>query len=269
MKLSCRLEVLPGTSVLEKFENARRFGFEGIGLPGRFLNEYLPELERELASLPVPATSLSLGFESSILHPEATERERCRVSLRRMMDLCQQLGVERFNVPPSLLQDNPVRMTDRGEFDSVEARLDNLLLDQLHEIGDEASERGVLFLIEPVNRFESDYLNTIKHGARLVRALGHSAVAMTVDSFHMQMEELIPSESILDAAETIRHVHVAENTRVEPGLGSLDFDPIFRALREVGYDDGIEIECRSLSGEAESVLPGSVAYLRDLWQWAR
>lgn len=265
MKLSCRLEVLPGENVIEQVTNAQLYGFDGIGLPGRFLNSFLPELETVLADLPIPPMSLSLGFASSILHPLAAERRRCFESLKGLLDICQRLQVGLLNVPPVLLQDNPVRITDKGEFDSLDSRLDSLLIDQLGALGDEAKQRGVIFLLEPVNRFESDYLHSIEHGAKLCTAVGHDAVGLTIDAFHMQLEELDFEQAIRRSGSPIRHVHVAENTRVEPGVGSLDLASVFRGLHSIGYDQWIEVECRSLSGPAEKVLPKSVNFLRSIW----
>ncbi len=265
MKLSCRLEVLPGSNVLEQFTNAASFGFDGVGLPGRMLNGFHAELAVALSDLPIPPMSLSLGFESSVLHPDSSERRRCHDSLRRLMDVCVELGVLRLNVPPVLIQDNPVRITEAGTFTSTEERLDAMFIEALGEIAEEAKQRGMIFLIEPVNRFESDYLNSIEHGARLCRELAHESVGMTVDAFHMQLEELCPETAIKRSGETVRHVHIAENTRVEPGPGSLDLLGVFRGLRSIGYDDWIEVECRSLSGPADQVLPASVDYVRSLW----
>lgn len=257
--------MLPGESVAQQVANAQRYGFDGIGLPGRHLEHYLAELEAVLPDLPVPPMSLSLGFTGSLLHPEEGERRRCRDSLRSLMDVCARLKVSLLNVPPVLIQDNPVRITEAGDYRSVAARQDALLLDQLGELGDEAQARGVSLLLEPVNRFESDYLNFIEHGARLCELVGHEAVGMTIDAYHMQLEELSFERPIQNAGRYVRHVHVAENTRAEPGTGSLHLASMFRGLQRIGYDDWIEVECRSLSGPGDEVLPRSVRYLRETW----
>ena len=266
MKLSCRLELLPGKTVLEQAEAGHQYGFDGVGLPGRFLDRYLGDLEASLSDLPIPPMSLSLGFASSLLHPRTRERTRCRDSLLGLMDICARLGVGLINVPPVLIQDNPVRIGDPGEFPSLAARLDALLIDQLNEIGDEAAARGLCFLLEPVNRFESEYLHSIEQGARLCERINHPAVGMTIDAFHMQMEERWPGESIRNAGGHVRHVHIAENTREEPGVGALDLKSVFRGLQAIDYDAWIEVEARTLSGPPETVLPRSVAYVRGCWK---
>jgi len=267
-RLSCRLEVLPGDRVLDKLTNAAAFGFDAVSLPGRFLNDYLDELRRCLSDSPLPLASMSLGFSGSLLSPDEEVRKRCRDSFLRLFDICAELAVGCVNVPPVLIEDNPSRITEPGAYGSVTEAQDALLIEQLPALADEARARGLIFLLEPVNRYESEYLTTVPHAARLCETLNHDHIGVTCDFFHMQIEELSIPESLAKADRWIKHVHVAENTRVEAGPGSLDFTPGFHTLKEIGYNRIIELEPRSLSGPAEEVLPKSGEYLRSLWKQA-
>ena len=267
-KLSCRLEVLPGDRIIEKLTNAAAFGFDAVSLPGRFLDDYLDELRRCLVDSPLPFASMSLGFSGSLLSPDQAVRRQCRDSFLRLFDICAELGVGCVNVPPVLIEDNPARITEAGAYGSATEAQDALLVEQLPALADRAQQRGLMFLLEPVNRYESEYLNTVPHAARLCETLSHESIGLTCDFFHMQIEELSIAESLAAAAKWIRHVHVAENTRVEPGPGSLDFTPAFHTLKTIGYKGFIELECRRLSGPAGQVLPKSVEYLRQLWNQA-
>ncbi len=259
--ITCRLEVLPGTTVAEKVWNAKRYGFAGIALPGRFMPTWLAEARAFRAESPLPFVSLSLGFAGSLLSPHPAVRQQCRDSILRLLDICAEFNARLFNIPPVLIQDNPERLKDRAQQDA-------LLLKQLPALGDAAQARGVTFLLEPVNRYESDYLHSIEHTAQLCAHLNHPAIALTADFFHMQLEELHMDAALLNTGGWTQHIHVAENTRVEPSPGSLDFIPGFRALKQIEYRGLIEIECRGLSGPGEIVLPRSVAYLQRLWQKA-
>lgn len=260
-ELSIRLEVLPGDGVAAQIASAERFGFDAIALPGRFKDQWLPGLRDCRADSPLPMAGISLGFRHSLISPDPARRAECRDSLMELLDLCAEFDARLLNVPPCLIQDNAERLADR-------AGCDALLLEQLPAIGDAARDRGVTFLLEPVNKYESDYLNSIEPAAELTRALGHPNVACTADFFHMQMEELHVDAALRRAGPAVRHVHVAENTRVEPGPGSLDFRPGFKSLKDLGYRGLVEVECRWLSGEAETVLPRSVEYLRREWDAA-
>lgn len=260
-----RLEVLPGDTVAEQIQNAADYGFEAIALPGRFKDAWLPGLRDCLPDSPLPIASISLGFVHSLLSPSPQQRGECRDSLLRLMDLCAEFDAGLLNFPPCLIQDNPDRIGDAGDHASVRERLDGLLLEQLAGIANEAMARAVTLLLEPVNKYESEYLNSVVHAGALARTMNHPAVAVTADFFHMQMEELHPERALAEAMPFVRHVHVAENTRVEPGPGSLDFVPGFRALKTAGYSGIVEVECRFLSGSAREVLPESADYLRQLW----
>ena len=253
--------MLPGKRVIDKLNIAKKYGFDGVSLPGRFLGSYIEELLECLADVPLPLVLLSLGFEGSLVSPSKEIRVKCRDSLIELFDLCAKLGVKSLNMPPVLIQDNPERLAE------VEAQ-DALLLEQLPDLCDEAEKRGVALLLEPVNSYETEYLSNLPHAAMLCEKVNHSHLGITCDFYHMQIEELNIPESILAAGKWIKQVHVAENTRVEPGPGSLDFKPGFKALKDIGYDGIIEIECRKLSGKPEDVLPRSIEYLISIWESA-
>lgn len=259
-RITIRLEVLPGDSVSKRIELAAECGFDGIAFPGRFRDRFGEETLTSLTDLPIPVRTVSLGFEGSLCSPLESQRQLCRDSLLRLFDFTLELGAQSVNMPPVLIQDNPERFPP----DDV-AEQDRLLIEQLPVLGDEANKLGIDLLIEPVNRLETDYLTTVGHAARICEETGHPSIGLTPDFYHMQTEETDVPAAFLDAAKWIRHVHTAENTRVEPGPGQMDFRPGFRVLKDSGYSGLIEVECRRLSGPAEKVLPKSVDYLRREW----
>lgn len=266
--LSCRLEVLPGDRVIDRLHAATRLGFDAVALPGRVLPSYVDDLRACRGDRPIALSSISLGFRGSLVSPRPELRQECRESLVRLFDLCAELGIPCVNMPPVLVQDNPVRMTDHAGHASLEAAQDALLLDQLPTLVERAARVGVALSLEPVNRYESEYLTSVAHAGRLCAALQLSHLGCTVDFFHMQFEELDVAAAIESALPWIRLVHVAENTRVEPGPGSLVFEPGFRVLKRGGYIGPIEVECRALSGPAEIVLQRCADYLRGCWERA-
>jgi len=262
--LAVRLEVLPGQGIVQKFDRAARYGFDAVELPGRWLPEYLDELLACKDRLALGVSSISLGFGGSLVSAEADARQQCRQDTKKLLDLCRELGGAGLVMPPVLHQDAHRRLANAGGHADVKATEDALLLEQLPELAEHAAGRDVLLLLEPVNRFETDYLNRLDQAASLCRRLDHPGLGITADFFHMQIEELNPPEALRQAGRWVRHVHVTENTRVEPGPGWLDFRPGFRALHEIGYQGHVVIECRTLSGPPDEVLPGSADYLRRI-----
>jgi len=263
-KLGIRYEVLPGDGVLERFENAQRFGFDAIELPGRYFPEYLDELKSLKDQLPLPVSSISLGFQGSLISSDPDVRRRCFDDTLKLFELCEQLGAVGIVMPPILHMDDHPRIDSAP---SVEARAtmeDELLLEQLAPLAAAAGNRGVTLLLEAVNPKETDYMTSVEHAVSICEQINNSGLAVIVDFFHMQWENQ-PAETLVRRAGTfLKHVHVAEDSRVEPGPGSLDFRPGFGAMKEIGYQGHVVIECRSLSGDGEKVLPESAEYLRNL-----
>lgn len=260
---ACRLEMLPGESVRDQLLAAARIGFTGVTLPGRLRSAWNEAIRNMRSDIPVAFAGISLGFQGTLVDPEKSARTACRRSLLELFDLAAELNAGWINMPPCLKCDHPG--LSLATVDGTSDSLDSRLVEQLEMLVDAVRERGLLLLIEPVNRFESDYLNSVVHAARLCARVNHPAVGCTADFFHMQIEELKIEQSVRLAAPWIRHVHVAENTRVEPGPGSLQLKPGFAALKSAGYAGWLEIECRRLTGPADEVLPKSADYIRQQW----
>jgi sugar phosphate isomerase/epimerase len=262
--LAIRLEVLPGDSIEEKFGNAAEFGFDAVELPGRTLDSYLNELRVSLKNLPIPVSSISLGFRGSLIADGAKLRAQCREDVKKLFDLCATLGAVGLVMPPVLHQDRYPRLRKKKPSVSVKKAEDKLLVSQLPELLESARQNNVLLLLEPVNRYETDYLNTLAQATAFCEKMKHPALGITADYYHMQLEELHPLEALKAAGAWVRHVHIAEYTRVEPGHGHMNFRALFKALREINYHGYIVVECRTLTGEAQRVLPDSARFLRGL-----
>ncbi|MBU0639277.1 MAG: sugar phosphate isomerase/epimerase [Planctomycetes bacterium] len=106
-----------------------------------------------------------------------------------------------------------------------------------------AAANDVIVAVEPLNRGETNFINTLPEGARLVSAVQHPNIRLVVDIFHMlRMEE--PPQHIRDVAPYVSHVHIAEkDKRTPPGTAGDDFTGYFQALKDIGYSGPISIEC--------------------------
>jgi sugar phosphate isomerase/epimerase len=107
-----------------------------------------------------------------------------------------------------------------------------------------AADNGVTVVVESLNRSECNVLNTVGECARLVRAVGHPAVRLLVDAYHM----LLDGDDVRDIAangELLAHVHIATVPgRLPPGLEPCDLAPFFAALAAAGYNGRVSIEGR-------------------------
>lgn len=106
-----------------------------------------------------------------------------------------------------------------------------------------AAEKDVYLLLEATNRFENNVLNTGKDVYKMIHdnQLIHTQALM--DSFHINIEERDISTCLKDTGEYLGHIHFGDNTRMYPGTGEFDFPKFAQAIKEVGYDGVLSLEC--------------------------
>ena len=112
----------------------------------------------------------------------------------------------------------------------------------LREAAKYAADLGVKLAIEPINRFETDLVNTVDQGLELVREVGADNVGLLLDTFHMNIEEKDIPAAILRAAGHIVEVHASANDRGTPGEDHLPWAKIAAALAQAGYEGPLIIE---------------------------
>jgi sugar phosphate isomerase/epimerase len=144
-------------------------------------------------------------------------------------------------------------------FDRADARRQFVGL--LRRLGPAAKANGLVLVIEPLNRGECNFINTVAEGAAIVREVGHPGVRLLADIYHMLREDEGP-DSLAAAGPLLRHVHIAEkDRRTPPGIVGDDFTPYLRALRRARFAGAISIESRWDDLAAE--LPAALKSLRD------
>jgi D-psicose/D-tagatose/L-ribulose 3-epimerase len=126
-----------------------------------------------------------------------------------------------------------------------------LLVDQLSELAAYADDRGVVLCVEPLNRFETSFLNTAEQAVEVVDRVDSDACRILLDTFHMSIEEKSFRRAIEAAGPRVAHVHANGNDRGAPGNGHLPWDGIAASLEDVGYDGPLVIE--TFTPEVESI----------------
>ena len=126
--------------------------------------------------------------------------------------------------------------------DQTKAAHFKLVVKNLKQLAKHAEKKGVLLCVEPLNRFETDFLNTCDQGLRLVKAVNSPAVKLHLDTFHMNIEEKNQGAAILKAGKHLGHFHACGTDRGTPGGDSLDWKPIVAALKKIGYKNDVVIE---------------------------
>jgi len=111
-----------------------------------------------------------------------------------------------------------------------------LLAEALNRLGLQAAELGVKLIYEPLNRYETNLVNTLADGVELIKSLARENVCLLADLFHMNIEEQSIPDAIRVAGKYIGHVHFADSNRRPVGMGHTDMTEIAKALSEIGFD---------------------------------
>ena len=131
-------------------------------------------------------------------------------------------------------------------------------VESVKECYDYAEKSGILIGIEPINRFETYFVNRGDQALALAKAVGPNC-GVCLDVFHMNLEEANTYEAIKRAKDRLVGVHVADNNRMAPGMGTLDWPKIVSLLKEVGYDGALSVEfCPPLDRTPANPYPGSI-----------
>lgn len=137
----------------------------------------------------------------------------------------------------------------------------DLAVKGLTELAKRAKNLGVKIAVEPLNRFETDLINTAEQCERLLNDVGSDSVGFHLDSFHMNIEEKDSGSAIRRAGKRLFHFHTCENDRGAPGSGrNIDWDGVAGALKEIGYIGAAVIE--SFTPETKSIA-GAAAVWRQ------
>ena len=133
-----------------------------------------------------------------------------------------------------------------GKADAVEPRQQKkewaLVVKNLKKLARYAEKKRVQICIEPLNRFETDFLNTCDQGLRLVKAVGSKAVKLHLDTFHMNIEEKNQAASIRKAGRALAHFHACGSDRGTPGGDHIAWREITKALKDIRYKGDVVIE---------------------------
>ncbi|HWK99064.1 MAG TPA: sugar phosphate isomerase/epimerase family protein [Parapedobacter sp.] len=122
----------------------------------------------------------------------------------------------------------------RRQWDTVVSHLQRLAV--------RAEELGVKLAVEPLNRYETDFINTCDQAVALVDAVGHQAIGILLDTYHMNIEEKDAAAAIRKAGHRLLHVHACGCDRGAPGGDHIDWNSIREALQEINYRGSLVIE---------------------------
>jgi 5-keto-L-gluconate epimerase len=137
------------------------------------------------------------------------------------------------------------------------------LVQALQECAATAAPHGVRYALEPLNRYETDLIQTVAGGLDLIERVGAANFGLLLDTFHMNIEEPSIEDGIRACADRIFHFHVADSNRWHPGAGHLDFKRILDTLFETGYRGYVSGEFMP-QPDADTAAQRAISHLRSL-----
>jgi len=221
-------------------------------------------------------TGYGMPAEYNIISPEPQVRRNGIEFSRRLIDLSNEAGARVFG---GMIYCGWGYLT--GKMRTEEEW--KWAVEGYREIAGYALEHNpeLILAIEPVNRFESHFINTAADAVRFVREVGLPNVRVHLDTFHMIREENSIWAAVLEAGPLLGYVHACENQRGIPGTGLVPWLDFFRALKRVGYDGCVTIESfdpdmeniarlcciwRKLADSPEQLAQEGLSFVKSVWR---
>ena len=223
----------------EGIENLAKAGFNGVEISLRHAADLDADwLENILAKTGLEVSAFASGrlcLEESICLSDTNPamREKVFEELSAIIRLAA-----RFHAPMII---GGVRGKLSGNQDQKSEQR-TCAIDTLLRCVQVAEELGTLLLLEPINRYETNFINSAQDGLTLIEDVGHPAIKMLLDTFHMNIEEVDMCATIQKVGGRLGYMHFADNNRLAPGQGHIDFPALLRALADIGYGGFISAE---------------------------
>lgn len=207
--------------------------------------------------LPIRAASLLYPRDVRLVGPEIDDA-RNRRYFSRVVEVLSRAGAGVVVLGSGKAREVPVDWSRQH----AEAQL----IETLDWSADMLRGSGITLALEPLNRKETNFINSVAEAVTIVKKLNRPEVRALADFYHMD-EEHEPLSEAQRLAGSLAHVHVADSGRRNPGTGSYDYAAFFGALKARGYGGLISAEC-TIEGERVDALTKSVAFMRRAWDAA-
>jgi D-psicose/D-tagatose/L-ribulose 3-epimerase len=242
----------------EAIKNSAEAGYGLIEIPA--LDPKSIDVEHTKATLKEfglkGACSLGLSFDADINNDDSEIAKRGEARLMDALNVVEQLGGDYLGgVIFSALGKYKFPPTKKARDNAVAA---------LKRLAIAAQAKGITLGLEPVNRYESNLLNTGSQALEMIKDIGEPNVVVHLDIYHMNIEEQDLVSPVLEAGNKLGYVHIGASHRGPLGTGNIDFDSFFGALAKIGYKGTITFESFSSTVVAPD-LSSALGIWRNLW----
>lgn len=223
-------------------------GFDWIELPFEGLNDFdYTEAGRIVRDngLGVSACA-AMGPDRDLIHEDKAIRDNGMSYIRHCIDALHTIGGTNLVGPIYSAVGRVWQQTPEDRAKDID-----LLVQQLGALAHDAANQGVVLGIEPLNRFETSFINTASQVIEVIDRVDHPSCKVMLDSFHMNIEEKSLGDAIRATGARLVHFHACENDRGAPGSGNVTWSAVAQALRDIGYDGPVVIE--SFTNKVKSI----------------
>jgi D-psicose/D-tagatose/L-ribulose 3-epimerase len=175
--------------------------------------------------------------DRDLIHKDAAIRENGKAYIRHCIEATQALGGTNLVGPIYSAVGRTWQMTAEER-----ARDTNLLVEQLKELSTYAADHGVVMGLEPLNRFETSFINLASQAIEVIDRVDNPACKIMLDTFHMNIEEKSLGDAIRATGPRLVQLHSCENDRGAPGSGNVDWDGVAQALKDINFEGPVVIE---------------------------
>lgn len=237
------------TAEMEKLApQVAQMGFDILEIPLEGLDDLDPQRGAELLKANgLSATACAaMGPDRDLIHPDKAIRDSGMAYIRGAVDLCEKLGITNLVGPIYATVGRTWQQTPEERAKDLD-----VLVANLKELAAYAGDHGVILCLEPLNRFETSFINLASQAIEVVDRVDHPACQIMLDTFHMNIEEKSLGDAIRAAGPRLKHLHACENDRGAPGSGNVTWIDVAQALRDIGYDGPVVIE--SFTAKVKSI----------------
>jgi D-psicose/D-tagatose/L-ribulose 3-epimerase len=246
------------TETVELFPKIKSMGYDAVEIPVEYPEKIDGKKVKEALRLHGldPIVCGAFGPSRDLTHDDPAVHENCFSYIRQCLDLCNEWDAK-FLAGPMYSAVGKARMVSpeqrKTEWDRA--------VTNIHKVSKLAHERGLEIALEPLNRFESDLINTAEDVMRLIHDVNHPAAKVLLDGFHMAIEERNIEQAITSVGDKLIHIQVSENYRGTPGTGQTPWDSFKKGLTNINYQGVVSIE--SFTPEIKE-LAGAVCIWKNL-----
>jgi D-psicose/D-tagatose/L-ribulose 3-epimerase len=231
------------TADTRRFKQFKQWGFDAVEL----LIEDPAHIDPALVKRALGRNNLVCGSIAAAINPQRDLRGSPASQRNGVKYLCQLID-QLVRLDARVLSGPVYSYVGRAQAYSAaeKKRHWQAVVKNLKIVTRHAAERGKLVCIEPLNRFETDFLNTIDQGLKLIADVGSPALKLHLDTFHANIEEKNQATAIRRAGKQLGHIHACGCDRGTPGNDHIDWKAIAAALKAIKYDGDIALESVTL-----------------------